>query len=75
MAVRIRTDAGRCIGSGHCARLAPEFFDQDDELGTVVLRPGLAAAEVALTARLAEVRDTCPVSAIAFAAGRKEQQV
>ncbi|MFC8531438.1 ferredoxin [Nocardia sp. NPDC057227] len=72
MAVRIRADAGRCIGSGHCARLAPEFFDQDDDLGTVVLRPGIGAADVTLTARLAEVRATCPVSAIDFAARRRE---
>jgi len=26
-----------CIGAGHCARLAPETFDQDVDTGTVLL--------------------------------------
>ncbi|MFJ9847187.1 ferredoxin [Kitasatospora sp. NPDC101155] len=57
---RILADRDRCIGAGNCARLAPDFFDQDDD-GLVTLLatdPGPAAEQV----RRASM--TCPVKAL-----------
>lgn len=35
--VRIVADTEQCASSGMCALTAPEYFDQDDEDGRVVL--------------------------------------
>ncbi|MFV2085517.1 ferredoxin [Micromonospora sp. LOL_021] len=35
-------DPDRCVGAGHCVRLAPELFDQDPVTGVVVGRGGAA---------------------------------
>jgi len=35
--MRISVDRDRCIGSGMCALIAPEIFDQDEDDGRVRL--------------------------------------
>lgn len=58
---RVLADRDRCIGSGNCARVAPDVFDQDDD-GLVTLLtavPGPAASEQARWAS-----ETCPVHAL-----------
>jgi ferredoxin len=35
--VKVIADREVCIGSGNCVLAAPQFFDQDDEVGLVVL--------------------------------------
>ena len=37
---RIVVDRERCIGSGNCCFYAPNTFDLDDELKSVVIDPG-----------------------------------
>lgn len=51
-----------CIGSGNCARMVPEVFDQDDE-GLVTL---LATDPRAAVARVRQASDTCPVGALSL---------
>ncbi|GIF99522.1 ferredoxin [Catellatospora citrea] len=36
--LRVAVDRDACCGSGNCVRTAPEVFDQDADLGLVVLR-------------------------------------
>ncbi|WP_225828610.1 ferredoxin [Streptomyces naphthomycinicus] len=35
--MRVSAERDRCVGSGQCALLSPEVFDQDDEGLVVVL--------------------------------------
>lgn len=52
----------RCMGAGNCAEVAPDYFDQDDMDGTVVLlRTEVEPGDDADVARAA---DLCPVAAI-----------
>jgi ferredoxin len=76
MPVRIEADRELCIGSGHCAQLLPELFEQSEDSGVVVVvHAEVNSADAGLYARLAEVRDTCPVAAIELRGnGRKEQE-
>jgi ferredoxin len=66
----ITVDHDKCIGTGLCVLIGPDVFDQDDDLGTVVLRdpdphgPGLAVARLAARA--------CPRHAIAVASDSRQ---
>jgi ferredoxin len=52
----------RCIAAGNCYEIAPEYFDQDPEDGTVMrLRTDAEAGDESLITRAAA---TCPVAAI-----------
>ena len=52
----------RCIAAGNCYEIAPKYFDQDPEDGTVMpLRTDAEAGDESLVARAAA---TCPVAAI-----------
>ncbi|MGV9823227.1 ferredoxin [Nocardia xishanensis] len=67
--MRIEADREVCIGSGQCARLLPRHFEQSEDSGTVVVVDAeVNPADAVLHARLAEVRDSCPVAAIEFEA-------
>lgn len=60
--MRISADPGKCLGTGNCALVAPDVFDQDDEDGTVTLLRAEPPGE-----RLAAVRRAvlqCPSGAI-----------
>jgi ferredoxin len=35
--MRVAVAVERCAGAGQCARTAPEIFDQDEDLGTVIV--------------------------------------
>lgn len=62
--VRIIADTEACASSGMCALTAPEYFDQDDEDGRVVLLADEADGrddEVADAVRL------CPAGALRLA--------
>jgi ferredoxin len=43
--MRITTDADKCLGTGNCALIAPDVFDQDDEEGAVTLLQTVPPAE------------------------------
>jgi ferredoxin len=60
--VRITVDRDLCIGSGNCARLAPEIFDQDDD-GLVTLLVTDAGAAIA---RVRQAGVICPVGAVSL---------
>ncbi|MDT7839103.1 ferredoxin [Streptomyces justiciae] len=60
--VGIRVDRDSCVGSGACALFEPEFFDQSEEDGLVVLRAREAGAEALPALRRAASR--CPARAI-----------
>jgi ferredoxin len=52
----------RCIAAGNCYEIAPKYFDQDPEDGTVLrLRTDAEAGDEPVVARAAA---TCPVAAI-----------
>jgi ferredoxin len=56
---RIVVDRQRCIGSGNCCFYAPNTFDLDDELKSVVVDPG---GDDAADVRAAV--EGCPANAI-----------
>ncbi|WP_205326701.1 ferredoxin [Glycomyces sp. YM15] len=59
--MRINADTEACASSGMCALTAPEYFDQDEEDGRVVLLADAAEdcdGEVAAAVRL------CPANAL-----------
>jgi ferredoxin len=60
--VKITADTDACVSSGQCVLLAPGTFDQDEELGTVVLLADEPADGVEEAVRQAEL--TCPAAAI-----------
>jgi ferredoxin len=69
---RIVVDRERCIGSGNCCFYAPNTFDLDEELKSVVVDPG--------GDDLADVRaavEGCPVNAISIRddAGNRPDEV
>lgn len=57
----ITIDAGRCIGSATCTRLAPDVFTQDDDGVAELLPGGAARADDGL---VREAALGCPVQAI-----------
>lgn len=62
MAVHVRVDPERCIGSAECVRLVPGAFRIDKATG--VSQP-TDLAGTADPARLAEAARSCPTQAIA----------
>jgi ferredoxin len=58
---RIVVDRERCIGSGNCCFYAPNTFDLDDELKSVVIDPGGDD-----TADVRAAVEGCPVNAISI---------
>jgi ferredoxin len=58
---RIVVDRERCIGSGNCCFYAPNTFDLDDELKSVVVDPG---GDDPADVRAAV--EGCPVNAISI---------
>jgi ferredoxin len=64
---RIVVDRQRCIGSGNCCFYAPNTFDLDDELKSVVVDPG---GDDAADVRAAV--EGCPVNAISIHGGAGE---
>jgi ferredoxin len=55
----------RCIGTGTCVELAPLYFDQREDDGTVVLRAAHVKHEDADDVERAV--DSCPVFALSLA--------
>jgi ferredoxin len=55
----------RCIAAGNCYEIAPEYFDQDTEDGTVVLRR--SEVNPGDEADIARAAAACPVAAIELA--------
>ena len=60
--MKITVDQDSCVSSGQCVLLAPGTFDQDEEVGTVVLLTGEPAEGEQDAVRQAEL--TCPAAAI-----------
>jgi ferredoxin len=59
--VKVIVDPELCMGSGDCARLVPEAFRVDDDLGVSVPLAGSAQCDVRLLMRAAL---QCPTQAI-----------
>ncbi|MGW2464956.1 ferredoxin, partial [Streptomyces sp. NPDC001761] len=55
--MRVTADRDRCVGSGQCAMLSPEVFDQDDDGLVLVLREVPAAD---LAEEVHQAADLCP---------------
>ncbi|MBL1082479.1 ferredoxin [Streptomyces actinomycinicus] len=55
--MRVSTDRDRCVGSGQCALLSPEVFDQDADGLVVVLRESPAEE---LRGEVLQAVDLCP---------------
>jgi ferredoxin len=67
---RIVVDRERCIGSGNCCFYAPNTFDLDDELKSVVIDPeGDEPADVRAAV------EGCPVDAISIHDDAEESEV
>jgi len=60
--LEVRTDGKRCCGAGHCVRIAPAVFDQDERDGTVVLLEPHPTGDLAPL--IHEAAALCPTSAI-----------
>ncbi|WP_461038315.1 ferredoxin [Streptomyces mayteni] len=65
--IRVEADPGRCVGTGMCALLAPELFDQSEEDGTVRVRAGRPPDTHRAAAAQAAAR--CPAGAIRIGDG------
>lgn len=63
----VRADGRRCCGAGHCVRIAPQVFDQDERDGTVILLQPHPPDDLAPLVR--EAAAVCPTSAIAVTGG------
>lgn len=59
--MRVRLDAGRCVGHGRCYVLAPDVFGED-ERGHCVIEREEVPADLADQARAGE--QNCPEGAI-----------
>ncbi|GIJ79446.1 ferredoxin [Micromonospora phaseoli] len=71
MTIRLTVEPDRCLGAGHCVRLVPEVFDEDDH-GTVVLLVGEPDSD-----RLPAVREAaqlCPNRAISIQTTQQERE-
>ncbi|MFV2102051.1 ferredoxin [Micromonospora sp. LOL_024] len=71
MTIRLTVETDRCLGAGHCVRLVPEVFDEDD-YGTVALLvtepdPGQLPA-------VREAAQLCPNRAISIQTTRQERE-
>ena len=60
--MKLTADKTICTGAGNCVRLAPDWFDQDDQEGLVVLLDDTPPAE--LRQLMTDVVDACPTGAI-----------
>jgi ferredoxin len=63
--MRITVDTGRCIGSGRCASMDPDVFDQSEEDGTSLLLDEAPSVEHHSAVR--EAAELCPAAAIRLA--------
>jgi len=70
MALRIRIDRERCVGSTMCLSIAPAVFDLDDEGKSTVKDPQGASEE-----ELREAAESCPSQAIVLEDEESGQQV
>lgn len=59
--MRVITERDRCVGSGQCALLSPQVFDQDDDGLVVVLVEEPAES---LRSGVAQAADLCPSRSI-----------
>ncbi|MFC5659614.1 ferredoxin [Streptomyces nogalater] len=59
--MRVSTERDRCVGSGQCALLSPEVFDQDAD-GLVTLLSEEPAEE--LREEIVRAADLCPSRSI-----------
>ncbi|GAA0985638.1 ferredoxin [Acrocarpospora macrocephala] len=62
--MRVRVDAGKCVGAGSCALVAPDVFDQDDDDGTVILLH--EAVPAGHEDQVREAAAICPAGVIAL---------
>lgn len=62
--MRVRTTSERCVGSGQCAMLSPEVFDQGDDGIVTVLAEEPAEA---LREDVRQAAELCPARAITVA--------
>ncbi|MFE3638713.1 ferredoxin [Streptomyces sp. NPDC059168] len=60
--MQVSVDRDRCCGAGQCVMAAPDVFDQGEDDGLVLLRPG--AAGQAAHADLELAAGLCPAGAI-----------
>ncbi|MFF1697691.1 4Fe-4S domain-containing protein [Streptomyces sp. NPDC058257] len=60
--VDVRVDRRRCCSSGQCVTTAPDVFEQNDDDGLVMLRPGHQTSSAQRSVRLAAA--LCPGGAI-----------
>ena len=60
--MKVTADRTGCTGSGNCVRLAPEWFDQDEDEGLVILISDSPPAE--LIELMRDVVDACPTRAL-----------
>jgi ferredoxin len=60
--MRVEVDVPKCVGSGQCALLAPDVFDQREEDGMVVLLDESPPVELHDAVREAAV--VCPAAVI-----------
>jgi ferredoxin len=68
--MKIVAHVDKCIAAGHCAKVAPQLFGQDEDTGLVVLLKEVPAAdERALAERAARL---CPALAIELNADEDE---
>ena len=58
--MRLRVDAGLCIGVGQCELLEPEIFRVDDDTGTSTI----VSAPILPSQRAEALVDQCPSGAI-----------
>ena len=60
--MKLTVDRKTCTGAGNCVRLAPGWFDQDDDEGLVVLLDD--SPPDGLKQQMRDVVDACPTGAI-----------
>ena len=60
--MKLTVDRRACTGAGNCVRLAPDWFDQDDDEGLVVLLGDSPPDDSKPLMR--DVVDACPTGAI-----------
>ena len=60
--MKLTVDRTACTGAGNCVRLAPDWFDQDDDEGLVVLLGD--SPPDGLKPLMRDVVDACPTGAI-----------
>ena len=60
--MKLSVDRKACTGAGNCVRLAPDWFDQDDDEGLVVVLDDSPPAS--LQSLMRDVVDACPTGAI-----------